>query len=290
MRSFVSLDKKKILCKFSVLEREARMARRKAGADEGAAVSAAGMRLLGRVMAAGQAGLRSAPAGPTAELESRGLVRDSGEGGLVATAEGAARLARAQGGFLAQHRALGRRSVPAEGGGFESALVDLDESPLGWLARRKGRDGKPLLAPHEVAAGERLRADFTRGQMTPRVTANWEASVSRGRRGGAGAGAELSDHAMAARDRVRRAIEAVGPELSGALLDVCCFLKGMEEVERDRGWPARGAKLVLGLALSRLARHYGYAPDEPAPDRPGRIVRWGTADSRPTIDGAEPQA
>jgi len=270
------------------------MAERKVRSEEGAAVvPAAGMRLLARISAAGRAGLSPPASAAAAELESRGLVRRDAEGALVATAEGAARLARAQGGeegFLAQHRALGRRQVPTRDGGVESALVDLDESPLAWLARRKGRDGKPLLAAHEVAAGERLRADFTRGQMTPRVTANWEASVSRGRRGGAGAAAELADSAMAARDRVRRAVEAVGPELSGALLDVCCFLKGMEEVERDRGWPARGAKLVLGLALARLARHYGYAPEAQAAERPGRIVRWGTPDSRPTIDGGEPPA
>lgn len=167
--------------------------------------------------------------------------------------------------------------------GHEDLLVDLDESPLAWLARRKGRDGRPLLAPAEVAAGERLRADFTRAQMGPRVTANWEAAVSSGRRGGPSAGLDLSEGALAAKERVMRALDAVGPELSGALLDVCCFLKGLEEVERDRGWPARGAKLVLGLALARLARHYGLTVEGTGP---GRIVGWGAPDSRPTIDGA----
>ncbi len=184
--------------------------------------------------------------------------------------------------FLAQHTTLERRTVLTDEG-RRSLLVDLDESPLAWLARRKGKDGKPLLSIAEVAAGEKLRADFTRGQMAPRVTANWEAAVASGRRGGGGGVADLADAAIAARMRVNRAIEAVGPELSGALLDVCCFLKGVEEVERDRGWPARGAKLVLGLALSRLARHYGLTAEGRGG---GRILAWSAPDSRPTIDGA----
>ena len=246
-------------------------------------LSSAGSKLLRRIGDAGESGV--APGGGAAELElrGRGLAEEKG-GRLRPTEAGRARIAREAAGpegFLAQHRTVERRAVPTEVG-HDMLLVDLDESPLAWLARRKGRDGKPLLSAVEVAAGERLRADFTRAQMTPRVTANWEAAVSSGRRGGAGAGLELSEAVLAAKARVARAVDAVGPELSGALLDVCCFLKGLEEVERERGWPARGGKLVLGLALSRLARHYGLVAEGRGP---GRVLSWGTGDSRPTIDG-----
>jgi len=141
--------------------------------------------------------------------------------------------------------------------GARRVKIDDSESPLSWLARRRGRDGRALIEPHQFQAGERLRADFTRGQMMPRVTADWSSPIAPGRRAAPG-GCGISDGAIAARQRVNAALEAVGPEFSGLLIDLCCFLKGLEEIEATRGWPARSAKVVLQLALDRLARHYGY--------------------------------
>ena len=56
----------------------------------------------------------------------------------------------------AQHRTLGTGFV-ATAKGRQQVLVNYAESPLAWLYRRKGRDGRPLLEPIQFAAGERLR-------------------------------------------------------------------------------------------------------------------------------------
>lgn len=160
-------------------------------------------------------------------------------------------------GFCAQHLDLSVRDLMTETG-LAQVLVNDSESPLGWLARRKGRDGRPMIGPDQFIAGERLRADFTRGHLTPRVTSSW---TGIGRTRGAGGGFEMTDLIVASRQRVRLALEACGPEFSGLLLDVCCFLRGLEDVERERGWPSRSAKVVLQLALDRLARHYGLRSD-----------------------------
>jgi len=116
----------------------------------------------------------------------------------------------------------------------------------------------------------------------PRVTANWTAAVASGSR--AGGMAEITEVAMAARLRVECALIAVGPELAGLLVDFCCFLKGLEEIERERRWPARSAKIALRLGLAALARHYGLGREARGRDRASTTLHWGTEDYRPTID------
>jgi len=161
--------------------------------------------------------------------------------------------------FRGQHLALAQRQIATELG-RANVIVDEAESPLAWLARRRGRDGRALIEPHQLQAGERLRGDFTRANLMPRTTSNWASPISSDRRGAGGDRSSAFNETMiAARQRVHQALDAVGPEFAGLLLDVCCFLKGLEDIERERAWPARSAKVVLQLALERLARHYGYA-------------------------------
>jgi len=155
--------------------------------------------------------------------------------------------------FRLQHMQMRQATIQAEHG-RATVMLDESESPLGWLARRRGRDGRPLIEPHQLLAGERLRADFTHAHLMPRTTSNWDSPI----RTGAGGAGDFTDRMIAARQRVDNALDRVGPEFAGLLLDVCCFLKRLEDIERERAWPARSAKVVLQLGLDRLARHYGY--------------------------------
>jgi Domain of unknown function (DUF6456) len=217
-------------------------------------------------------------------LQTRGLVSLRADGSASLTALGKTHLRRAlstTGDFAAQHQERGK-AILRDDFGTSEVTVNHDESPLSWLRHRRGRDGKPLIDANEFAAGERLRSDYSRGQIMPRVTANWSASVASGRR--AGGIAELTEAAIGARHRVEKALVAVGPEFSGLLVDFCCFLKGLEEIERERQWPARSAKLVLRLGLSTLARHYGLGTAAHGKPRAGGIRHWGAEDYRPVID------
>ncbi|MGB6915597.1 MAG: DUF6456 domain-containing protein [Pseudolabrys sp.] len=189
------------------------------------------------------------------------------------------------GAFRAQHLVLSQRQIVIDLGRV-SVVVDEIESPISWLARRRGRDGRPLIEVHQLQSGERLRADFTRALLMPRTISNWSNPLAAARHGGGTERADsLTETIVAARQRVRHALDAVGPEFSGLLVDVCCFLKGLEGIERERAWPARSGKIVLQLALDRLARHYGYASQTRGPVR-AKVRTWLADDAASGMENA----
>lgn len=162
------------------------------------------------------------------------------------------------------------------------------DSPLAWLRARRQKDGTPLLSDEAFTAGERLAEDFYRAQLSPRVTVDWDAIARTGdeRRGMAGIERERGCGVSAAQARVRRALAAVPPELSGLLMDVCCFGRGLQEAERSNRMPQRSAHFIIDVALKMLARHYGLLPPADGTWQPRhRPHHWGSDDYRPTVDG-----
>lgn len=180
--------------------------------------------------------------------------------------------------FQEQHRTAETACVEVDGV-QQTVRRNSATSPLAAFYRLKDRDGRSFFPDDALQAGERFASDFHRGHLNPRVTASWEPRLSKRTKGTAGVVADLNDTALSARLRFTRAADAMGPELSGIAIDVCCFEKGLEMVERERQWPVRSAKLMLRTALLALARHY--AP----PNKPTNRMKhhWGAEDYRPIL-------
>ncbi len=158
--------------------------------------------------------------------------------------------------FLQQHRSVATKRIRAESG-WETLSVNENESPLNRLRARAAADGRKWVSDAGFAAGERLRRDFEFGNLRQSVSSNWELAGGNATSSANGAKADLSDNALDARKRLEKAVAILGPDLSGVVVDVCCFLKGLECVERERRWPPRSAKLMLRTGLDLLASHYG---------------------------------
>lgn len=132
-----------------------------------------------------------------------------------------------------------------------TVTVNLAESPLGWLHARGH------ISDRQRDAGEQLRSDWERAQLSPRVTMRWDpAPVSQ--RGGGRAPATLqpAETQMKAKERFDAALAEAGPGLSDILWRVVCSGEGMRDAETALGWPARAGKLVLTIALDRIADYY----------------------------------
>ena len=157
---------------------------------------------------------------------------------------------------MGQARLLRERVIEAgspqnhKGSPVRSVTVNVTESPLGWLFSRG------LVSQRQFNAGERLRSDWERAQLSPRVTMTWDSAPVSGGRGGSASRPDLTGAQIDARRRFDQAIESAGPGLADILWRVVCSGEGMREAETALGWPARAGKLVLTFALDRVAAFY----------------------------------
>ena len=163
-------------------------------------------------------------------------------------------MARKGNGRLLVERAIDSGEARKSGGRFSrpvrSVTINLAESPLGWLFARRH------ISQRLFDAGERLRTDWERAQLAPRVTMAWDSAPVSQKRGGPSSAPDLSGTPLDAKRRFEAAIAAAGPGLSDILWRVVCAGEGMRDAESALGWPARAGKLVLTLALERVADFY----------------------------------
>ena len=139
-----------------------------------------------------------------------------------------------------------RRSASRKTRG-RTVSVNIAESPLSWLHARGHLDDRLF------EAGERLRADYERAQLAPSITMRWDPVRIKG---GPDAGLSPSERQVAARQRFDGAIAAAGSGLADILWRVVCAGEAVPDAERALTWPVRSGKLVLRLALDRVADFY----------------------------------
>jgi hypothetical protein len=125
--------------------------------------------------------------------------------------------------------------------------VNLAESPLAWLHARGHIDARLF------DAGEALRLDYERSSLSANITMRWDPVrvKTTGERGLA-----PTERQIAARQRFDGAIKAAGKGLEDVLWRVVCAGEALPEAEKTLGWPARSGKLVLRIALERVAEFY----------------------------------
>ncbi|MGF1650862.1 MAG: DUF6456 domain-containing protein [Hyphomicrobiaceae bacterium] len=214
------------------------------------------------------------PAAPGSQLKDHLRLSRRGRAALrqksVANAMGYAELPRqAQ---SPAHRAKGRSAPHRDqlaGPTAESATSTANpvgtlgfacDGAVAWLRSRRDAAGNPMISDAEYAAAQRLKHDFIRADVHVRTTVNLTPKIaSSSHYESQNAHADAIDRALAARQRLTAALESMEPRMAQALVAVCCHERSLAAVERDLGWPARSAKLVLALALGQLARHYGLA-------------------------------
>ena len=212
---------------------------------------------------AGAGGRIELPAPEVRELVSQGVL--DGDAAHCRSNAGTAQWLKRQmieaDAFAAQHR--------LEAPGPEGSVLDLADSPLARLAAADA-SGEAFLKPHQVQAGERLRRLFERARLQPRVTMSYSPAHTAGGKDG-GHAAEIGDMAADARRELAGLYRQLPRDCAGVAWDVCGFGKGLQQVEGERGWPRRSAKLVLRIALDRLAEIHGLG--EAATGAPSRRQR-----------------
>ena len=140
-----------------------------------------------------------------------------------------------------------RELVEGQVASGRKVTINVRESTLGWLRARA------LVTARQFEAGERLRADYELAALAPRVTMRWSPRID----GGGGEGLDPALMHIAAKQRFDGAVTAVGPGLNDILWRVICAGERMARAEKALGWPTRAGRIVLTLALDRLAAHYG---------------------------------
>ena len=130
------------------------------------------------------------------------------------------------------------------------------------LSKERGPNNMPFLSAAEVQAGELFQRDHSRCYGGSKITQ----SVGSVR-------VDQSRLNSTEQDMIRRldngrayqaAVDALGPSLDQAAYVICGEGKSLDQLEREQSWSRGSGRMILKLALQRLALHYGTIPGDRA--------------------------
>lgn len=131
-----------------------------------------------------------------------------------------------------------------------TVTFNMAESPLCWLHARG------YLTDRQLLAGESLRGDYEAAAMGPHVTMCWNDAPRDRQRRGAPQGLNATERMISAKARFDDALVYLGRDLSDIAWRVICAGESIPGAERAMTWPVRSGKIVLRIALDRLAEYY----------------------------------
>ncbi|MAC39879.1 MAG: hypothetical protein CMH94_03640 [Oceanicaulis sp.] len=182
------------------------------------------------------------------EAETKGWLARSGDGYTLSAAGHVARCHTNRSPMVQQCR-LVERPVMRECGRIETVTANALEGPLGkWSG---------LLGPAECNAAERFLADYHRSSLTQRTTRNWSPTAPRRGEGPRRGPDDATLGAIAAKDRVFKVLDALGPQLAKIVEAALIREESLAAMERRFGWGQRSGGTAVKLALGRLAEIYG---------------------------------
>jgi hypothetical protein len=145
--------------------------------------------------------------------------------------------------------------------------------------RRSEAGGKTgFLEPHHLEAARRVARLFERAHLAQRVTMNYSPLPAASKN--TGSPGQITDMAAEARKALAEIHNSLPADCAAVVMDVCCYDKGLQAIETERGWPRRSAKLVLRIGLDHLAAQFGLSASATGPHRDA-AQGWMDHDARP---------
>lgn len=158
-------------------------------------------------------------------------------------------------------------------------MNDVQHSPIIKLYNRQRNIAHKYLNAIHVEAGQKLFDYFVTANLEPNVTMDWERlkSVKQSHHTGQ-SGNDFSEQTYLARQQLYDCLKYTGPEFAAVLVEICLFGNGLEATERTMNWPARSGKLLLTMALDRLAEHLGIFRQL---REPNKYLAWAKQSDQP---------